>query len=472
MERRELLKQVGVAAGAAGAGVAGIVAYDALDEEDPDLQEEGEPRDEPRPEIPERYADEFGAVIAASDAGADPSGEEPINDFLAEYANGDTLLTFEPGTYSLDPIVLSGLSKFGIVGLGDERPTIVPASSNCHPAEPHVAFESVDEFILEDVDFDFGRRGLGGSIHVFADGDVAVRNVERVGDCPDQISTMRFDLRDPDAEGVVENLVSRDDRRDSQLTGVYVGKYHAGTLTFRDCEVRGFSDNGLYASSPGHPGGANGTVEVIGGTFADNNISNVRLGSTGSLARDVTVVVESPPQLDGSVNARGIRLRERGEHLVEDCEITIAGGVRESFGAVVIHSAVGSTEIRTTRLVTDADGTPGIRAIAPDDSDVEGPVVEGVSITGSAASGYAVDVDGRDGTVFRNCTIEQSGHDRGGIHLQGAADCEIVDSEITTTGVPIALNGASAAIRNTDIATPDARRTIDSLDASDEVVTP
>lgn len=471
MERRELLKQVGVAAGAGAAGVAGIVAFDRLDDrDDPDL-EDGEPRDEPRQEVPSRYADEFDTIVDAADSGADPTGEEPINDFLAEYVGESTLLTFGPGTYSLSPVVFSGLSRFGIVGLGEERPTIVPANASCHPGDAHLAFEGVEEFILEDVNFDFQRDGTGGSIHVFADGDVGLRNLELTGHCPGQIASMRLDVRDEGAEGIVENLVASDERRDSQLTGVYVGKTHEGALTFRDCEISGFSDNGLYASSPGLPGGSDGSVEVVGGTYADNNISNVRVGSTGSVVRDVTIDVRSPPSLDGAVNARGIRLRSRSDHLIENCDITIAAETG-GFGAIVFHPNAGGAEIRNTTIDIDADSVNGINALEPSGTDVSGPVVENVSITGRAASGYAADLQGRDGTVFRNCSIEQNGHDRGGIRLANAADCEIVDSEITTTGEPVRLDGASASIRDTTIATPADTRTIDRLDAQNEVVTP
>ena len=462
-----------MAAGAGAAGVGGIAVYDSYGgrDEGPDL-ERRDPREAPRSEVPERYAEEFGTVVDVVEAGADPTGEEPINGLLADYAASDTLLAFESGTYRLAPGVFSGLSTFGILGIGDERPTIRPTSSRCHPGDAHLAFESVEGFLLEDVDFDFQQDGTGGSIHLFADGDVAVRNVEVSGDCPDQIAVLRVDVREADAEAVVENLAATDRRRDSQLTGVYVGKPHAGSITFRDCRIRGFSDNGLYASAPGRPEGEDGSVAVVGGTYADNNIANVRLGSTASVARGDTVDVASPAPLEGSVNARGIRLRDRGDHVVEDCEIAIGGDTDRSIGAVVFHPDAGGATIRDTSITVDADGVVGIHALAPSNPDVEGPVVEDVTIGGSAASGYAAALSGRDGTVFRNCVVEGTGHDRGGIRLDDATDCEIVDSEIRTTGAPIDLRGASATVENTTIATPEGTRTIESLEASDEVLTP
>lgn len=463
-----------MAAGAGAAGVAGIAAYDRLDDDvelpPPDGGEDD--REEPRQDVPDQYADEFGTIVDAASAGADSSGEESINDFLDEYARDDTLLTFRSGDYRLDPVVLSGLSKFGILGLGDERPTILPESSGCRPGEAHISFDGVEEFLFEDVDVDFGQNGSGGSIHLYASGDVDVRNVELSGHCPEQISLMRIDVRDADANATVENLVANDEERESQLTGVYVGKHHAGAVTFDACDLRGFSDNGLYASSPGQSGGDNGSVEVVGGTYEDNNIANVRLGSSDSLARSVTVEVDSPAPLDGSVNARGIRLRNRGGHRIEDCDITIGEGAGSSFGAIVFHPAAADAEIRNTRIQVDADWVNGVNAFPPEDDGVSGPLLEGVSISGGSSGGFAATLAGRDETVFRNCTITQNGGERGGIRLKDADDCRIVDSTITTTGSPVALEDASATIENTTVESPEASREIDRLEASNEVVVP
>ena len=471
MERRELLKHVGVAAGAGAAGVAGVAAFDYLDEP-PGTDGVEDLRETPRGELPAEYTDRFETVVDAASAGADPDGNDPINDFLTEYAAEDTLLSFRPGTYRLQPAVLSGLSEFGIVGIGDERPTIVPSDAQCHPGDAHLMFEAVEDLLLEDVDFDFDHNGTGGAIQVFAQGDVTLRNLDLIGNCPNQIASLRVDIREADAEGLVENLVARDETGDSKLTGVYVGKHHSGSLTFRDCEIRGFSDNGLYASSPGHPGGGNGDVEVVGGTYEDNNISNVRLGTSGSVARGVTVEIADPTPLNGAVNARGIRLRERGNHVVEDCEITIAEGVEDSLGAIVFHPDAATAEIRDTEIAIDAEAVPGINAFAPSERYYGGPLVENVSIRGSAPSGYAVSVTGRDKTVIRDCTIDQNGHARGGIRLADADECRIVDTQITTTGAPVSVDDGDVTIEDTTIATPRGTRTIDSLDVQDGVVLP
>lgn len=470
MNRREMLKQAGVAVGAGAAGAAGIVAYSTLEEEHDRDDEEPEP--EPPGFVPQRYVDEFETVVDATAAGADANAEVPINDVVTKYADDDTLLAFEPGRYLLEPAVLSDLSTFGIVGVGNERPTIIPVNSTCDPGNVHVEFESLGDLLIENIDVDFKSRDGGGAIQLFARGDARIRNVEITGHCQGQISTLRVDALESDSEVTVENLVAVDENGDSRLTGVYVGKHHAGALTFRNCEIRGFSNNGLYASAPGQPGGQNGVVRVIGGTYANNNIANVRLGTTDSVARGITVNVESPPLLNGQLNARGIRLRERSGQTIENVNITIGPDVGRSLGGIVFHPDAGTALVRDSTVSVDADGIPGIHALFPSDQSFDGPVFDGVTLHGEASRGYAATVIGRDETVFRDCTIDQSGAGRGGILIENAETCTIANSTISADDSPIDLENADAHIQNTRVETPSGSRTIEDMHARNEVVAP
>lgn len=469
MERREFLKAAGVAGGAGAAGVASIFAYDRL-REDPEPNDSDDSVPTP-PDAPPSYV-EFDTVVDAVGVGADPDGDEPINDLISAYADDDTLLSFRSGTYRLHPHSLSGVTHFGIAAAQAERPTFVPSVSECRPREPYLTFEDVDDLLLSGLDFDFRGAGPGMTVELYPGGDTTVRNVRMVGSCPKQLAMLRVDVRDADGTALLEEFVAENADGSETLTGVYVGKDHAGEVTFRDCTLRGFPDNGLYASSPGHPGGENGVVRILDGTFSDNNISNVRLGTTDSVARGATVTVESPPSLDGKLNARGIRLREKSGQTVEGCDVYLGEDVARSFGGIVFHPDAGEAYIRNTTVRVDADAVPGVNALPPAEQDVSGPLLEGVRIVGDATSGYAATVDGRDDTVFRNCTIDQDGSDRGGIRLRNAEACRIVDSDITTTGPPIELDDADVSVENTTITTPDGTRSIESLTARNEVVTP
>lgn len=468
MERREFLKRVGVAGGAGAAGVASIAAYDQFVGPPEDLTNETGPVP---PERQPPLAEQFDTVVDAVGAGADPTGDESINGLVEEYANDDTLLSFRPGTYQLEQINVSNVTNFGIASSQGGRPTFLPAGGNCEPREPYLLFEGVDDILLDGLDFDFRGSGPGMAVEMMADGDATVRNVRLVGNCPRQLAMLRVDVRDANGHALLEGLEARNSNGNGTLTGLYVGKYHAGEVTFRNCNVEGFPDNGLYASSPGHPGGENGVVRVIEGTFANNNIANVRLGTTDSVARGVTVTVESPPSLDGEMNARGIRLREKSGQTIENADVTIGADVDGSFGGVVFHPNAGGALVKDSTISIDADGIPGINALFPSDQSFDGPVFDGVTLRGNASRGYAATIKGRNGTVFRNCTIDQSGAGRGGILIENAEECTIVDSVIRTDGFPIDLDNADVHVQNTTVDTSSGSRTIEDMHARDEVVT-
>lgn len=109
--------------------------------------------------------------------------------------------------------------------------------------------------------------------------------------------------------------------------GIFVPQGVSGTVRLEDCLVRGFEDNGVYGSPPGH--GAGGTVEVIGGRYEYNGVSNVRIGSDGSVIRGVEI------RSDGSTHnpQRGIYLRQEATVTVENTDIRMDSGV----GAIVCY---------------------------------------------------------------------------------------------------------------------------------------
>lgn len=482
MERREFLRG-GAAAGAL--GLTGLAAYhEFTDRPSGDrraVESTGGPgdregvtratsddttdtQDDPTPPDEVRHGDEYGTVVDVVKAGADPDGKEPIDDVLAKYADDDTLLSVPPGTYLLPAIELAGFDHLGVAAAQDERPTFVAPASTCGDSAPHVKFATVTDFLLEGVDFDFRRRGAGGAINVIAAGDATVRGVTAQGSCRGQVAMFRVDIRDSAGTGLVEDLRLRNVQDRGWMTGVFVGKHHSGEVTFRDCRLSEFTDNGLYASAPGTPDGGRGTVHTVGGHFENNNVSNVRLGTAGSSARGDTIVVESSPGAK-SVNLRGIRFRRGADQVVEDCELRFGPAVTNSFGAVVFHPDSGTARVADTRITMHSDAVPAVKAFYYSGDGGGGPVFENLTIDGDASRGYAVQVNGRDGTTFRNCTVEQPGDRRDGIRMAYADDCELVDSRIDVTGYPLILRETTMTIRNTTFVTPDGERHVDEMEA-------
>lgn len=398
-------------------------------------------------------ADRFDAVVDLVSAGADPGGDEPITAVLQEHASNDTLVYLRDGTYAIDALTLRGLRNVGVVAAPGAAPTIVPNGPEHELGSYLLTFIDVRDFHMEGLRFDFRREGYGGRVQVISSGDFTVRDVETVGEYPDEVTAFRFDVRAPDGTGLVERLVANSTRQTNRrVTGLYVGAPHSGELTFRDCDVQGFPDNGLYASAPGGAGGeiedaGDGPVHVEGGLYRNNNVANVRLGSTGSTARGVTIVVdETPPHLDDTVNARGIRLRGKRDQVVEDCDIRLGPGTGYSFGGIVLHHDNGRAFVRNTRIEVNNDDTPAINALRPDTFPPTGPVFENVVVTGSASNSDAAVLNNRDGTTFRGCCIQQSGTDRNGIRFVDSEDCVVTDSVVDVTGrSTIRLNSSVTA---------------------------
>lgn len=472
MNRRQFLRR-GAAAGAVGltgAAVYSVVGGPPSDDQDPAGMDTetatGEPPSgSPTPEQPVRHGDAFGTVVDVVKAGADPTGEEPIGDLLDRHAADDTLLSFPPGDYRLPQIELTDYDHLGIAAAREERPTFVAPANSCHNTDPHIQFAKVTQFLLEGFDFDFQRDGAGGAINVIASGDATVRDVTARGSCKRQITMFRMDIRNPEGVGLVENFRAQNVEDSGWMTGAYVGLHHSGEVTFRNCELSGFTDNGLYGSAPGAEGGG-GTVHTEGGEFRNNNVSNIRLGTAGSSARGDTIVVESPPDAE-SVNLRGVRLRRGAGQVVEDCEIRFGPDVTRSFGTVVYHSDNGGALVADSTITMDSPRIPAIQAVYPSgEGRGEGaPTFRNLRIDGEASRGYAVMVNGRDGTTFENCTIEQPGSQRDGIRLAYADDCTLIDSRIDVTGYPLILRDSTLSIRNTTFVTPEGERHVDEMEA-------
>jgi len=394
--------------------------------------------------------DAFDRVVDATDVGADPSGTVPITGVLKDELRDGTLLVFPDGTYSLDPFVARDLQDVGLVAASGASPTFKPLVPAETQGNQWIQLFGVDGFLLQGIDLDVREDGHAGRVMVVGPGDFAIRHLTARGvyDVDDVIS-FRFDVRDPDGTAVVDSLRARGvDRRIAKTTGVYVGRLHAGEIRFRNCVLENFSDNGLYASAPGGDGGnfegRDGPVHVEGGLFRNNNIANVRIGSTGSTVRGATIVVDERPPLPSpeDENVRGIRLRGKHDQLVENCSITYTSEAGWGFGAVRFHSTNGTATIRNTRIHLDRDEVPAVSAGPPDRKAIDGPVgpsLEDVYVTGDAGGGETVHLRDRDGTTLSNVCVSQTGPDRDGFRFDGCADCVVRDSTVDVTGAPFVL---------------------------------
>ncbi|WP_327052594.1 hypothetical protein [Halomicrococcus gelatinilyticus] len=159
----------------------------------------------------------------------------------------------------------------------------------------------------------------GAAAAIEADGSGwKIRNVGFKGKCG--IRSFGFFTMIPSVssggKGLIENVymgdgVQTDGANEADPGAVWVNANtpHEGELTFRNCNIQKYANNGLYASGPGakHGAGAGGPVKVESCYCANNDIANVRLGTPGSYVKDSVIEnTDSAVHHPNGPNKRGI----------------------------------------------------------------------------------------------------------------------------------------------------------------------
>lgn len=444
MNRRQFLKYGGISA--LGISVAGCGGEQDAQTTD---GSQSPASAEPDVERPRSFRSRFGTVENVVDHGIEPGGGNPIDDELTDLMADDTLLIFPEGRYTVKRLEVGGYDNLGLVSEKGAAPTIVPSVPSDEIDNQFVQFLDVARFYIDGFDFDFTEERFGGVVRIRGRGDVVARNLTIRGKMPDKDlpstpAAFHFGQIDESSRGVVENAVAKaGGHQGGNAVGIYVEKDHAGELIFRDCNIQNFPNNGLYASAPGRNeqnfAGKDGPVHVEGGLYRNNNIANIRIGSTGSTVKDARVVAdEEPPHPEGSLNVRGIRLRGKEGQVVDNCEIRFGENAGSGFGALVFHPDTGRATVRNTKIEIHQDGVHAINALPVQRSGAStGSTFENVEITGSAANGRAVSIESRDGTSFENCRVVQRGRRRAGFFFFDSQDCSVTGTTIKVTGKPI-----------------------------------
>ncbi|XVH33327.1 right-handed parallel beta-helix repeat-containing protein (plasmid) [Haloferacaceae archaeon DSL9] len=310
------------------------------------------------------YYDQYSRVVNLVDEGADNTGQEPIDDLLAQFRTDDTLIVFPPGRYLMNQqFRYTGFENFGLVG---ENATIVHGSvekvENNSVTEGEfsgptrlfrlgVIYSPGANIRFEGFEFDFTDPQTGlRVIEAYASNrlDVAAVDVRGRHDTG-AFGPALFCLTDSGGTGLVdgfrapeggefsENTVGASSSRIGP-TGMLISPSHQGELWIRDCELGSFPDNGLYVS------GADGRIVVDGGTYRNSNVANIRLRGDQSYIRNATIIVDERIQ---GANQRGIRL-DVGEGLwVENTDIHLS---EPNGNAIAILNSVGSARIQNTRI--------------------------------------------------------------------------------------------------------------------------
>lgn len=402
----------------------------------------------------DRYDYQFDTVINMVDEGADPTGEEPIDDLLEELAADNTLLYFPEGRYKLNQFRngdfdtgYTAYENFGLRGAGSGKTYLVPREGQGSDEYGTGYFDRLwfelrhgKNYLVEGFTFDFTAERTGARFQLVPTGGFVMRDVRVEGTMDNPHGALLFWVLDEDAYGLVQNVRLPDGATSPTesftTNGMYVGRSTNGTITFRNCHVEGFTDNGLYASNPSAPA----AIHVEGGLYRNNNISQVRLGTPDSYVRNARVEVTEKIDTWYTVNMRGIRAATGSGVSVKNCDVVMSADAPSS-GAIVGNRDAGDVTVENTRIRVD-DPFESF-AVFGKSNDIESAAftLKNVQITGSASGGSAdwpggnasVLLQDRDGSVFENVCLSQTGADRDGIYLANS-DATVIQSAIDVTG--------------------------------------
>ncbi|MWG33833.1 right-handed parallel beta-helix repeat-containing protein [Halomarina oriensis] len=409
---------------------------------------------------------QFDRVVNMHEAGADPTGGEPVDPIVDRYTESGTLLLFPPGEYRLNqfnPGFDTDLENFGIRGVNSKQVTFVPREGQGsdrygtgYADKLFINLWGVRNLLLGGFTVDCTAENTGGRTQLLADDGLVFRDVTFRGRHDVDRGPLLFCVFDEDGEGVVDRARLPDGSvgPDPNPVGVFVFRPHAGTLTFRNCHVEGFQDNGIYASAPDDPG----VIGVEGGYYANNNVAGVRLGQSESYVKNATIVVDEVPDFWNrafkNVNMRGIWQNDGEGMSVKNCEVVMATDVT-SQGGIVSSKRSGGFTVENTTVRTEAPYRSfGISARRSQGEDGFGNQFEDLSVTlrnvsttGDAPDAAAVDLRGRDGSLVENARIRHSGTGRDGIRLLDS-DATVRNAVIDVAGEPIVAEGSDVTTRN------------------------
>lgn len=386
-------------------------------------------------------ADYDRIIDVVSDLGVDNTGQTAIDDDLDPYLRDGNLLQFPDGRYKIDQLVLYKRKNFGMVATGDA--TLVPGN---YPSDDvWIGGGAVRNLRFEG--FTLDTTGTGPGIGFSAYDGLLFKDITKVGAHETHKTAFGFEIWDKDGSGLIENLRATDgDIYNDRVGTTAIYTKTKGTLTFRRCKIAGWGDNGLYASD------AKGPVQVEGGYYANNNISQVRLSSPGSYVRGAKIKVNK--ERGGEPNMRGVRVCDGpGPVDVVDCDINMKES--QGGGGIVNAHDGGSVNVFNCRIHIGQDyttvGSSGTRTahgiLIDNDSGVDGTskqVIENTSVTGGGTYGSAIEFR-RGNAHVRNSCINQSGERDGIEFAENSSSNSVESSTVCVPQAPLVRNGAEVA---------------------------
>ncbi|TYL39514.1 hypothetical protein CV102_04250 [Natronococcus pandeyae] len=434
----------------------------------------------------------YDNVVNVVDAGADRTGGESITPVLEDLRADNTAFKFPEGRYYMDSqFRFTGFDNIGFFG---HDATLVPANYYNFDGPQYRLFRLGVSYSpggrLRFRGFDIDQTASNTGIRVIeanVSDDLKVEDINIRGEHDSGTwGPGMFTITDPNGRGVVERFRAPDGGVHADETpnagNIWRGPIgieantNVGHLEFKDCELGGFPDNGLYATNE------DGTYVVDGGVFKNSNGANVRVGGQGSEIRDPTVVIDETGPHDRS--QRGVRIESGDDLLISGADITITSpqptshavsvmnscksstiedtsieisGDRVNHGIVVSPEA-GETEIHRTDVVHEAAGGYPLWIREGDKRDRV--LASELSVSGSAGDkhGFRDGIRcGRDNCRFQYIDVDQPGRngvDRNGLVVSGS-DTTVYQGTFRASFHPYVDQGSDNHVRNADLESYD-----------------
>lgn len=168
-------------------------------------------------------------------------------------------------------------------------------------------------------------------------------------------------------------------------TGIVCNTINKGTITFKDCSLGGFPDNGLYAAN------GDGQVIVDGGVYKNSQTASVRIGGKDSIVKNARIVIDDS---SGRGNQHAIRAENSNYIRVIDCDIEVTDPNGDAIKTMDVDLfLLGGSTVRTA-------GDDVIHGLLLQERTTMARIKESTFVH-EAAGGFSVWVDDGDSLVYQ-----------------------------------------------------------------------
>lgn len=314
--------------------------------------------------------------------------------------------------------------------------------------------------LLSGFDIDISSPNTTAGITVNADEWFLVDNIDYRGrgdhDGESSPFAFNFSVHQSSGKGLARNLTARHGAAIAHYKGgggrggMWIGPANNGTVRIENCYLAEFANNGIYASR------TQGDVEVVGGTYRNNNVASIRIGGRGSFLKDADIVVDMTDyygprtRFDEVFATRGIVVEQGPETdskppgaVIEGCSIDLASSPTR--GAGISAWSTGRTlDIIDTEIRIGIEGYRGVfRAPQvplgnrPPSAFPRYVNLENVDISAEAGDVTPLDIADAPDSTLRNCRIRQYQGDDVGLVLTRSPDT-VIEGGLISVGGPLA----------------------------------